>query len=154
MFSESVKAEMERIKGHYPRPRAALLPVLHIAQRELGWLAPETQAWAAEFLGITAIDVHEVVSFYPMLYDKPVGQHVIHVCRTLSCDSCGGKRLFEHLCSKLDVQRGGTSADGRFTLLSAECLASCGTAPVMLIDGERHENLELSQVDALLEAAT
>jgi NADH-quinone oxidoreductase subunit E len=153
MFADSVKAEMERIRSHYPRPQAALVPVLHVAQRERGWLAPDTQAWVAEFLGITPIEVHEVVSFYPMLYDKPVGRHVIHVCRTLSCDACGGKQLFAHLCEKLGVTRGGTTADGRYTLLGAECLASCGTAPVMLIYGERHENLELSQVDALLEQA-
>jgi NADH-quinone oxidoreductase subunit E len=153
MFPDTVKAEMERIRGHYPRPQAALVPVLHVAQRELGWLAPETQAWVAEFLGITPIEVHEVVSFYPMLYDKPVGRHVIHVCRTLSCDACGGKELFRHLQRKLGVERGGTTEDGRFTLLGAECLASCGTAPVLLIDGERHEDLQLQQVDALLEQA-
>jgi NADH-quinone oxidoreductase subunit E len=153
MFADKVKAELERIRSRYPRPQAALVPVLHVAQRELGWLAPETQAWVAEFLSITPIEVHEVVSFYPMLYDKPVGRHVIHVCRTLSCDACGGKELFRHLQRKLGVERGGTTPDGRFTLLGAECLASCGTAPVLLIDGERHESLQLKQVDALLEQA-
>jgi NADH-quinone oxidoreductase subunit E len=89
-----------------------------------------------------------------MLYDRPVGRHVIHVCRTLSCDACGGKELFAHLARRLGVERGGTTEDGRFTLLGAECLASCGTAPVVLVDGERHENLGPEQVDALLEQAT
>jgi NADH-quinone oxidoreductase subunit E len=75
------------------------------------------------------------------------------VCRTLSCDACGGRELFEHLEARLGVGRGETTADGRFTLRAAECLASCGTAPAMLIDGERHENLTLDQVDKLLESA-
>src|SRR5262249_54332197 len=148
--SAALVARLTPLKAHYPQAQAALVPVLRAVQGELGWLSQETQAWVAQFLGITALEVHEVVSFYPMLYDKPVGRHVIHVCRTLSCDACGGKELFEHLGRKLGVERGGTTRDGRFTLKAAECLASCGTAPVMLIDNERHENLTLQQVDKLL----
>ncbi|HZM00670.1 MAG TPA: NADH-quinone oxidoreductase subunit NuoE [Planctomycetota bacterium] len=151
--SAALVAKLSPLKAHYPQPKAALVPVLRAVQAELGWLSPETQAWVAAFLGVTPLEVHEVVSFYPMLYDKPVGRHVIHVCRTLSCDACGGKELFEHLRRKLGVERGGTTADGRYTLKAAECLASCGTAPVVLIDNERHENLSLEQVDRLLEAA-
>ena len=153
MLSETLKSEVLELKGHYPQPRAALVPALRAAQRDLGWLSKDTQAEIAALLGITALDVHEVVSFYPMLYDKPVGRHLIHVCRTLSCDACGGKELWQHLERRLGVQRGGTTADGKFTLMSAECLASCGTAPVLLLDGERHENLTHGQVDKLLEAA-
>jgi NADH-quinone oxidoreductase subunit E len=153
MLSETLKAEVLELKGRYPVARAALVPALRAAQRDLGWLSSETQADIAALLGITPMDVHEVVSFYPMLYGKPVGRHVIHVCRTLSCDACGGKELWKHLESRLGVARGGTTPDGKFTLLSAECLASCGTAPVMLIDNERHENLTHAQVDGLLEAA-
>jgi NADH-quinone oxidoreductase subunit E len=151
--SPALAAQLTVVKGHYPHAKAAMVPVLRAVQAELGWLSPETQAWVAAFLGVTPLEVHEVVSFYPMLYDKPVGRHVIHVCRTLSCDACGGKELFEHRCSKLGVGRGGTTKDGRFTLKAAECLASCGTAPVVLIDNERHENLTHEQVDKLLEAA-
>jgi NADH-quinone oxidoreductase subunit E len=153
MFSQALTAELTTLKAHYPQPKAALVPVLRALQRERGWLSPETQAEAAAFLGITPLEVHEVVSFYPMLYGRPVGKHVIHVCRTLSCDACGGKELWEHLSRKLGVPRGGTTADGRYTLMSAECLASCGTAPVVLIDNERHERLTHAQVDQLLEAA-
>jgi NADH-quinone oxidoreductase subunit E len=153
MISDDVKAQLERIRSHYPDPKAAMVPVLHLVQRERGWLDGEAQAWVADFLGVTAIEVHEVVSFYPMLYDRPVGRHVIHVCRTLSCDACGGKELFAHLESRLGIGRGETTGDGRFTLLGAECLASCGTAPVMLVDNERHENLSHEQVDRILEEA-
>ncbi len=153
MLPETLKSEIVELTSHYPHARAALVPALRAAQRDLGWLGKETQTEVASLLGITALEVHEVVSFYPMLYDKPVGRHVIHVCRTLSCDACGGKELWKHLESKLGVTRGGTTADGRFTLMSAECLASCGTAPVLLLDNERHENLSHAQVDKLLEAA-
>jgi NADH-quinone oxidoreductase subunit E len=153
MLSETLAAEVKELRGRYPVPKAALVPALRAAQRDLGWLSAETQAEIAALLDITPMDVHEVVSFYPMLYGKPVGKHVIHVCRTLSCDACGGKELWRHLEQKLGVTRGGTTADGKFTLLGAECLASCGTAPVVLIDNERHENLTHAQMDKLLEAA-
>lgn len=153
MFDPQTVAELERIRARYPVPKAALVPVLHVVQRKLGWATPEARDWVAQFLSITPMEVHEVVTFYPMLFDKPVGRHVIHVCRTLSCDACGGRELWDHLERKLGVTRGGTTPDGRFTLLSAECLASCGTAPAMLLDGERHENVDAAAADRLLEAA-
>lgn len=154
MFADDVKAELEAIRDRFPgHAKAAMVPVLRRVQEIKGWLDASTQAWVADFLGVTPIEVHEVVSFYPMLYGKPVGRHVLHVCRTLSCDVCGARELWDHLQKKLGVGRGGTTSDGRFTLKAAECLASCGTAPVLLIDNERHENLTLAQVDKLLEAA-
>jgi NADH-quinone oxidoreductase subunit E len=153
MFDPALTAELETIRGHYPKPKAALVPVLRRVQAQLGWISPQVRDWVAQFLQITPMEVHEVTSFYPMLFDKPVGKHVIHVCRTLSCDACGAKELWLHLEQKLGVTRGGTTEDGRFTLKAAECLASCGTAPVLLIDGERHENLSTAQVDRLLESA-
>jgi len=153
MFDAALTAELETLRSHYPRPKAALVPVLRRIQAQTGWISPQARDWVAGFLKITPMEVHEVTSFYPMLFDKPVGKHVIHVCRTLSCDACGAKELWEHLEEKLGVTRGGTTTDGRFTLLAAECLASCGTAPCLLLDGERHENLELKQVDKLLESA-
>ncbi|MBM3984931.1 MAG: NADH-quinone oxidoreductase subunit NuoE [Planctomycetes bacterium] len=152
MFDTETTAALERARARYPVAKAALVPVLHVVQRKLGWITPEAREWVARFLSITPMEVHEVVTFYPMLFDKPVGRHVIHVCRTLSCDACGARELWEHLEQKLGVTRGGTTTDGRFTLLAAECLASCGTAPALLLDGERHENLDAAGVDRLLEA--
>ncbi len=154
MFSADLVTELEEIRGRFPYPKAAMVPVLRRVQEEKGWLDGETQAWVAEFLSVESIEVHEVVSFYPMLYGQPVGKHVVHVCRTLSCDVCGGKELWKHLEKKLGVGRNGTTADGRFTLRAAECLASCGTAPVMLIDNERHENVGPADADKLLEATS
>lgn len=153
MFSPPLIAELEEIRSRFPVPKAALVPVLRRVQQECGWLPPPAQDWVARFLSVTLMEVHEVVSFYPMLHGKPVGRHVIHVCRTLSCEACGSRELWRHLQQKLGVGRGGTTADGRFTLRAAECLASCGTAPVMLIDNVRHEHVTPPRADALLEAA-
>jgi NADH-quinone oxidoreductase subunit E len=154
MFSDQIQAELEDIRGRYPYAKAAMVPVLQVVQREKGWLDEESQKWVAEFLDVTPMEVWEVATFYPMLYHQPVGKHVIHVCRTLSCDACGGRELFRHLEQKLGIGRGQTTDDGRFTLKSAECLASCGTAPVMLVDGERHENLTAEKVDQILGGAS
>jgi NADH-quinone oxidoreductase subunit E len=153
MFSDEITAQLETIRGRYTVAKAAMVPVLHVIQKQNGWIEADAQKWVAEFLDVTPMEVFEVVTFYPMFYDKPVGRHTIQVCRTLSCDTCGGRELFEHIEAKLGVGRGETTADGRFTLRAAECLASCGTAPAMLIDGERHENLTLDQVDKLLESS-
>jgi len=154
MFDDKTLAELEEVKRRYPAPRAAMLPVVHAVQRHKGWIDADAVRWVAEFLGIDPMYVHEVVTFYPMLYDEPVGRHVIHVCRTLSCDACGGKELWAHLERRLGVGRNGTTRDGRFTLRAAECLASCGTAPALLLDGERHECMTPERVDALLESAS
>ncbi|MDG2148792.1 MAG: NADH-quinone oxidoreductase subunit NuoE [Planctomycetota bacterium] len=150
MFAAELVTELEEIRARFPYPKAAMVPVLRRLQTEKGWLDKETQAWVAEFLSVNAIEVHEVVTFYPMLYADPVGKHVVHVCRTLSCEVCGGKELWRHLEKKLGVTRGETSADGKFTLRAAECLASCGTAPVMLIDNVRHEHVGPEEADKLL----
>lgn len=154
MFDDETLAELEQVKRRYPEPRAAMLPVVHAVQRIKGWIDADALRWVADFLGIDPMYVHEVVTFYPMLYDEPVGRHVIHVCRTLSCDACGSKELWAHLERTLGVGRGGTTPDGRFTLRAAECLASCGTAPAMLLDGERHEQMTPERVDALLESVS
>jgi NADH-quinone oxidoreductase subunit E len=154
MFSDELVTELTAVRERFPEPKAAMVPVLRRVQTEKGWLDRETQAWVADFLSVTAMEVHEVVSFYPMLFGAAVGRHVIHVCRTLSCDLCGSRKLWQHLEEKLGVGRGETTKDGKFTLLAAECLASCDTAPVMLIDNVHHEHLDdFSDVDALLEAA-
>ena len=155
MLPDELTTRLEEIRGRYPTPKAAMVPVLHLVQNERGgWLDGESQAWVAEFLSVTPMEVWEVVTFYPMLHDKPVGKHVIHVCRTLSCDACGARDLWQHLKGRLKVARGETTEDGKFTLRSAECLASCGTAPAFLLDGERHEGLALDDVDALLEGCS
>lgn len=152
-FSKELTAELEGIRAQFPFPKAAMVPVLRRVQTERGWIDQDARDQVAELLSVTAMEVHEVVTFYPMLYGTPVGRNVVHLCRTLSCDVCGARELWKHLESKLGVGRNETTADGRYTLKAAECLASCGTAPVMLINNERHEHVTPAEADKLLEAA-
>jgi len=152
-FSDELVAELTAIRGRFPFPKAAMVPVLRRVQELRGWIDTDARAQVAELLSVTAMEVHEVVTFYPMLYGTPVGRNVVHLCRTLSCDLCGARELWKHLERKLGVARGETTADGRYTLKAAECLASCGTSPVMLINNTRHEHVTPELADKLLEAA-
>ena len=110
----------------------------------------ETQREVAAILGLTEQTVRGVVSFYTMFYQRPVGRHVLQVCRNLSCCVMGGHRLQKQIEEKLGIQEGETTTDGRFTLFSVECLGSCGTAPVLMVNDTYHENLTSQDVDRLL----
>jgi NADH-quinone oxidoreductase subunit E len=142
---------IEALKGQYETSKSALLPALHLAQKDQGWLSEETQLEVAGLLGVAPQSVKEVVTFYTMLHQKPVGRHLLQVCRTVSCWLCGGHRLQQHLEEKLGIREGETTPDGRFTLVSVECLGSCGTAPVMQVNERYHESLTPEAVDRLLE---
>lgn len=142
--------EVDELLERYPTKRAALIPVLWICQRVNGWTSPEVIQWVADRLELSTAQVKGVVTFYTMFFQEPVGKNVIWVCRTLSCDLRGAKVVQEHLEDRLGCHAGATSSDGRFTLLKAECLAACGQAPMVQINDDYHENLDLEQVDALL----
>jgi NADH-quinone oxidoreductase subunit E len=142
--------ELEAILGRYPNPRAAVLPALWLCQEQHGWISPEVIAFVAERLGVTTAVVKGVVTFYTMYFEHPVGEHVIWVCRTLSCDLRGAKTIQEHLEQRLGCRVGETTADGKFTLLKAECLAACGYAPMVQIGDRFHEHLTTDKVDAIL----
>lgn len=143
--------EVDELVTRYPTKRAALIPTLWVCQRQHGWLPPEAMAWVAERLELSTAQVKGVVTFYTMFFQEPVGENVIWVCRTLSCDLRGAKLVQEHLEQKLGCHAGETSKDGKFTLLKAECLAACGQAPMVQINDDYFENLDLKQVDAILE---
>lgn len=108
-------------------------------------------AWVAQRLELSTAVVKGVVTFYTMFFEHPVGEHVIWVCRTLSCDLRGGKAIQEHLEKKLGCKAGHTSSDGKFTLLKAECLAACGQAPMVQIDDDYFENLTTEKLDQIIE---
>lgn len=153
-FSDDALALVSRIISRYPegRQKSALLPVLHIAQAEFdGWLSPAVMDYVASLLNIQSIEVYEVASFYSMFNLKPVGKCVVEVCRTGPCWLMGAEDIVKYMEKKLGVKEGGTSADGMFTLKTVECLASCGTAPMMQIGETYHENLTLQKVDDILE---
>lgn len=150
MLSAQARQAIEAMKSVYETNQSAVIPALHAAQDDQGWLSVETQREVAEILGLTEQTVRGVVTFYTMFYQRPVGRHVLQVCRNLSCCVKGGHRLQKQIEEKLGIQEGETTTDGRFTLLSVECLGSCGTAPVLMVNDSYHENLTSHDVDRLL----
>ncbi len=144
--------QVDEILTRYPERRAALLPVLWLCQRQNGWISPEVVEYVAARLELSTAIVKGVVTFYTMFFDEPVGENVIWVCRTLSCDLRGGKAIQEHLQNKLGCSAGYTSSDGKFTLLKAECLAACGQAPMVQINDYYYENLDVELLDRIIEA--
>ncbi len=145
---------MQHIIRRYPegRHKSALLPLLHIAQAESdGWLSVPVMNRVAEILELQPIEVYEVASFYSMFHLQPVGRCLIEVCRTSSCWLRGAYEIIDHIEKRLGIKVGETTPDGKFTLRAVECLGSCGTAPMLQIGEQYHENLTKEKVDQLLE---
>jgi len=152
-FSPEVIAEMEAHVAKYPpdRKRSALIPLLLlVVQRERGWIDNAGVNFLAQFLELQVTDVWETVTFYSMFNLRPVGRHHIQICKTLSCKIMGEPEITEHICSKLGIHPGESTEDGRFTVSLVECLGSCGTAPMMQIGFDYHENLTKESVDKIL----
>jgi len=153
-FSDEAMQIVQKIISRYPegKQKSALLPVLHVAQAEFGgWLSPETMDYVASVLKIKPIEVFEVASFYTMFNLKPVGKCVLEVCQTSSCWLNGAEDIVNYIEKKLDIRVGETSKDGMFTLKVAECLGSCGSAPMLQCGASYHENLTYEKVDVILE---
>src|SRR5262245_60137294 len=145
---------VQRIVKRYPegRQKSAILPVLHLAQAEFGgWLSAPVMDYVASILSIQPVEVYEVASFYSMFNLKPVGKCVIEVCRTGPCWLMGAEDIVRYIEKKLNIKEGETTADGMFTLKTGECLASCGTAPMMQVGEKYHENLTPAKCDHILE---
>ena len=150
MLSAETRQKIEALKGEYETNQSALIPALHLAQEDQGWLSQETQAEVASLLSLTPQSVREVVTFYTMFHQRPVGKYVLQVCRNLSCCLHGGHRLQRRIEEKLGIREGETTQDGRFTLVSVECLGSCGTAPVVMVNDRYHESVTPEALDRLL----
>jgi NADH-quinone oxidoreductase subunit E len=150
----TVVAEVDELITHYPVKRAASLMVLHALQEHFGWISQEAVEWTAAKLELQPINVLEILTFYPMLRQKPVGKFQIKVCRTLSCALGGAYELHKHFCDKLglDAHKHGvqTSADGKFSVEFVECLASCGTAPVMMCNDAFYEGVSPKKADEIV----
>ena len=149
-FSASALEKFRDIVARYPRKEAAMLPVLYLAQREFGHLGPEAVDYVARLMDQPPARVHGVVSFYTMFNTKPIGRHHIQICRTLSCALAGAERITAFIQQRLGIGPGETTADGRFTLSEVECLASCGTGPMMQVNDDYYENLTEERVAAIL----
>jgi NADH-quinone oxidoreductase E subunit len=150
-FSEKAQEEIREILTRYPDKRSALLPVLNLAQAEFGYISEDVMVMVANLLDLTPPKVYEVLTFYRLLNEKPVGKYLIQLCRTLSCALAGSENILGHLQKKLGIGIGETTQDRQFTLRTVECLASCGTAPAMQINGAFYENLTREKVDRILD---
>jgi NADH-quinone oxidoreductase subunit E len=142
-------ARIDEVITHYPVKRSALLPLLHLVQEDVGWISTEAIEWIAQKLELQPINVYEVVTFYPMFRQKPIGRRHIKVCRTLSCALTGGYKVCEQFQQEFACRTGEVSADGEVTIDFVECLASCGTGPVVMIDDDLHEKVDAAKVKAL-----
>lgn len=150
-FSEAALAEIQALRPRYPTTEALLLPVLHIAQREWGgWLPDEAIAAVAEELELPVSKVYGVVTFYDLYHQKPVGRHRIRVCTNLSCQLRGSDEIMETLHQELGVDEDEITPDGRCSYVHFECLGSCDTAPMMMVDDEYHESLTPNRVRQIL----
>jgi len=146
--------QLDEILTRYPTKMAACIPLLHLCQEQNGWISEEVIQWVSKRLDIPPAHVQGVVTFYTLFNQKPVGRHQVWVCRTLPCALRGAGDVLHHCEKKLGIHAGETTPDGRITLRTAECLASCGTAPMMQVDKDYHENLTTERIDKILDSLT
>ena len=150
-FSPETLKKIEEIASRYPKREAATLPVLYLAQEAFGYIGEEAIECVARVLELPPARVYNVVTFYTMFNRKPIGKYHIQVCRTLSCALLGAGKITDIVKSRLGIGLGENTADGRFTLSEVECLASCGTAPMMQINDDYYENLTEKRVEEILD---
>ena len=152
--SKTLEREVAKLVKSYPQKRSASLMVLHAIQEEAGYISRDAELWAAEKLDLNPINIHELVTFYPMLREHDPGKTVIRVCRTLSCALAGSHKLHDHICEKLGLEKesGGfkRTKDGKFGVEYAECLASCGTGPVMMCNDDFYEGVSNEEAEGIL----
>jgi len=150
MFNETIIKEIEEIRAKYPDRKSALLPSLYVAQREFGWLSHEAMTCVAQTLNLPEAFVRGTASFYSMFRHKPVGRNLIQLCTNVSCMILGAEKLVDLLNTKYGVKPGGTSEDGRFSLVEMECIGACGTAPAMLVNTDFYDNLTEKTIEEIL----
>jgi NADH-quinone oxidoreductase subunit E len=151
-FSEQFETRLAEMVTHYPTKRSALVPTLLYAQDEIGFLSDEVIAELAQRLGLTDLEVRNVISYYSMLTTKPRGKYNVQVCTNIACMLVGGEELLEHCKKKLDIKNKGTTADQMFSLEEVECIGACSWAPAVQVNYDFHENLTPAKLDQVLES--
>lgn len=150
----NLEAQLDELATHYPQKRSASLMFLHALQEHFGYISKEAIEWTASKLGLQPINVYELVTFYPMFRQEPLGKTHVKVCRTLSCALAGSAELREHFCKKLGLDSHAhtpqTTPDGKFTVEFVECLADCGRAPVMMVGEEILGKVTVADADKVL----
>lgn len=149
-ISAGLNKKIAELAARYRKKEAALLPVLHLVQRERGLITAEEEKLVAGLLGLKPIRVREVVTFYTMFYQLPMGKYHIQVCTNLTCALMGGDKLIDYLQKKLGTNIGETTADRRFTLTEVECLGACEQAPCMMVNFDYYGNLDKEKIDTIL----
>jgi NADH-quinone oxidoreductase subunit E len=149
-----LEAEIDELVSHYPKKRSASLMLLHAIQEHFGYISQQAVEWIARKLELQPINIYELVTFYPMLRRKPIGKNHLRICRTLSCALGGSYELHAHVCQRLGLNpaehAAQTTQDGKYTIEFVECLASCGTAPVMMCNEAIHEGVSQTRSDEIL----
>lgn len=153
-FTPENKKKFDELLPRYPTKKAALLPTLWLVQDQYGFISQEAMEYVAHLLDVSPAHVYSVVTFYTMFHQKPVGKFHFQVCRTLSCALLGSETILEHLKKKLQIQENQVTKDGKFSLCTVECLASCGTGPAVMINESYYENLTPGKVDEILKGCT
>jgi NADH-quinone oxidoreductase E subunit len=150
-LTDQTKKKIEEVVLHYTNKEAALLPVLHLVQHEVGFISQQEEKQVAQLLGIKPIKIRQVVTFYTMFNQKEMGKYHIQVCSNLSCSLLGADSLIDHLKQKLGIEVGDTTSDKKFTLTTVECLGACEQAPCMMINFDYYGNLDKGKIDNILD---
>jgi len=150
-FTQSEKKEIEYLRTRYPDTRSLTLPLMWMIQKREGFVSDEAVYLIAKELNIPPIWVEEVRSWYSMFTKEKEGKYVLEICNNISCSMLGSQEIIDHLCEKLGIKLGETTADGMFTIKTAECLGSCGTGPMMQVGDNYYELLDEQKVDQILE---
>jgi NADH-quinone oxidoreductase subunit E len=153
-FSESERKEIEAMKARYPESKAALMPVLWMAQAKWGWLSENAMGAVADVMNLPLAHVKGVATFYTMYFKKPMGKYHLQVCTNISCMLRGGGELFEQVKVCYGLSHNERSADGHLSLEEVECMGACGGAPMIAINEEYHENVTFDHVQHLIASLT
>jgi NADH-quinone oxidoreductase subunit E len=151
MLSDTERHEIEAESAHYPDKRSVCIEALKIVQEHRGWVSDEALDDVAGFLELSRAELEGVATFYNVIFREPVGRHVVLLCDSVSCWIMGYEKLREHCTKRLGIALGETTADGRFTLLPNVCLGDCDHAPVMMVDKEHYQDLDVARLDAILD---
>lgn len=148
-LSDETKTKILDLQKKYPKARSALIPALHLAQNEVGYLPQPIQNEVAALFNLDPNEINSVVSFYDMFHSKPVGKHIIHVCKNVSCMLRGSDELIDTICSRLNTAPHGVTADEEFTVIPSECLGACDRAPMMIVDDKVYGPVKDDELEAI-----
>lgn len=149
-FNDVESREVERLKNLYPHPKAAIMPVLWMAQKKWGWLSEDVMRYVATVMDVPYAHVLGVASFYTMYFKKPMGRYHVQICTNVSCMLRGGVKLLQHAKQRLDIGHNEATADRKFSLEEVECMGACSGAPLVVINETYYEHVTESQLDELL----